>query len=85
MSYRGKHRRAVRHPVLRAVAATTAMVLLAVAGTAFLAYRHLEGNINKVPAFDNILAVRPTEKPVEIEGESKPALVADWITRLVYG
>ena len=22
---------------------------------------------------------------VEIEGESKPALVADWITRLVYG
>ncbi|MGZ6793252.1 MAG: MaoC family dehydratase, partial [Mycobacteriales bacterium] len=22
---------------------------------------------------------------VEIEGESKPALVADWVTRLVYG
>ncbi|WP_148571669.1 LCP family protein [Nocardioides caldifontis] len=70
MSYRGKHRRAVRHPVLRAVAATTAMVLLAIAGTAFLAYRHLEGNITVSNGFDDILGDRPDE--VDVEGPSKP-------------
>jgi acyl dehydratase len=31
----------------------------------------------------NIQLVRTVT--VEIEGESKPALVADWVTRLVYG
>ena len=70
MSYRGKHRRAVRHPVLRAVAATTVMVLLAVAGTAFLAYRHLEGNITVSNGFDDIMGDRPDE--VDVEGPRKP-------------
>jgi LCP family protein required for cell wall assembly len=70
VSYRGKHRRAVRHPVLRAVAATTAMVLLAIAGTAFLAYRHLEGNITVSNGFDDIMGDRPDE--VEVEGPRRP-------------
>jgi LCP family protein required for cell wall assembly len=70
VSYRGKHRRAVRHPVLRAVAATTAMVLLAIAGTAFLAYRHLEGNITISNGFDDIRGDRPDE--VDVDGPDKP-------------
>ena len=70
MSYRGKHRRSVSHPVLRAVAATTVMVLLAVAGTAFLAYRHLEGNITVSNGFDVIQGDRPDE--VDVEGPNRP-------------
>src|SRR5215218_170386 len=72
MNYAGKHLGAPKHAVLKAVAGSTALVLAVLAGAVFFTYRHLEGNINKVPAFANILADRPTEQPVEIEGEPKP-------------
>ena len=72
MSYAGKHLGAPKHAVLKAVAASTALVLAVIAGAAFFTYRHLEGNITKVPAFDNILAVRPSEAPPKTEGENKP-------------
>ena len=65
------HRRASsRRPVLRAVAASTALVLLVLAGTLFLTYRHLEGNITVSNGFDQIVAPRPEE--VEVEGPKKP-------------
>ena len=72
MSYAGRHLGAPKHAVLKAVAASTALVLAVVAGAVFFTFRHLEGNITKVPAFDNILAARPTEAAVEVEGEKKP-------------
>ncbi len=72
MSYVGKHLGAPKHGVLKAVAASTALVLAVLSGAVFLTFRHLEGNITKVPAFNNILAERPTEAPVEVEGEKKP-------------
>ena len=72
MSYSGKHVGAPKHAVLKAVAASTALVLAVLAGAVFFTFRHLEGNITKVPAFENILASRPTEPAVEIEGEKKP-------------
>jgi LCP family protein required for cell wall assembly len=72
VSYAGKHLGRQKHAVLKAVAASTTMVLLVIAGAAFFTYRHLEGNITKVPAFENILADRPTEEPVQIEGAKKP-------------
>ena len=72
MGYAGKHLGAPKHAVLKAVAASTTLVLLVIAGAVFFTYRHLEGNITTVPAFDNILVERPTEAPVEIEGEKKP-------------
>ncbi|CAA9377098.1 MAG: Cell envelope-associated transcriptional attenuator LytR-CpsA-Psr, subfamily A1 [uncultured Nocardioidaceae bacterium] len=71
MSYYAKHRRASsKRPVLRAVAASTALVLLVLAGTVFLTYRHLEGNITVSNGFDQIVAPRPDE--VEVEGPKKP-------------
>jgi LCP family protein required for cell wall assembly len=72
VSYAGKHLGEPKHAVLKAVAASTALVLLVIAGAAFFTFRHLQGNINKVPAFDNILAARPTEAPVKIQGDKKP-------------
>jgi len=72
VSYAGKHLGAQKHAVLKAVAASTVMVLLVIAGAVFFTYRHLEGNITKVPAFDNILADRPTEEPARTEGQKKP-------------
>ena len=72
MSYSGKHLGAPKHAVMKAVAASTALVLAVVAGAVFFTFRHLEGNITKVPAFENILASRPTEVAVMPEGETKP-------------
>lgn len=71
MGYFGKHRRAgSKRPVLRAVAASTAMVLLVLAGALFLTYRHLEGNITVSNGFDQITEPRPEE--LEVEGPKKP-------------
>jgi LCP family protein required for cell wall assembly len=71
LGYYAKHRRAgSKRPVLRAVAASTALVLLVLAGTVFLTYRHLEGNITVSNGFDQIVADRPEE--VEVEGPKKP-------------
>ena len=71
MGYYAKHRRAAsRRPVLRAVVASSALVLLVLAGTVFLTYRHLEGNITVSNGFDQIVEERPDE--VEVEGPKKP-------------
>ena len=70
MGYYAKHRRVSKRPVLRAVAASTALVLLVLAGTVFLTYRHLEGNITVSNGFDQIIEPRPEE--VEVEGPKKP-------------
>ena len=60
MAYHANHRRAgSKRPVLRAVAVSTALVLLTLAGTVFLTYRHLQGNITQSHAFDRILGSRP--------------------------
>ena len=72
MSYTGKHLGAPKHGVLKAVAASTALVLLVIAGAVFFTFRQLQGNITTVPGFDNILAARPTEAPVQVEGAKKP-------------
>ena len=56
MGYYAKHRSAgSKHPVLRAVATSTALVLLVLAGTVFLTYRHLEGNITVSDGFEQIV------------------------------
>jgi LCP family protein required for cell wall assembly len=71
MGYYGKHRLpGSRRPVLKAIAASTALVLLAVAGSLFLVYRHLEGNITISQGFQQITEPRPEE--VEVEGPKKP-------------
>jgi LCP family protein required for cell wall assembly len=71
MAYRALHRSAgSKRPVLRAVAVSTVLVLATLAGTVFLTYRHLEGNITKSQAFDNIVGPRPQQ--VEVEGPKKP-------------
>ena len=71
MSYYAKHRHITsKRPVLRAVAASTALVLLVLAGTVFLTYRHLEGNITVSDGFEQIVEDRPEE--VEVEGPKQP-------------
>ena len=70
VAYQGKHRNTGKHPVIRAVAISSALVLAVLAGTVVLTYRHLEGNITESQAFDNILAERPEEE--EVEGPKKP-------------
>lgn len=71
MVYHGRYRSAgSRRPVLKAVAGSTALVLLVLAGTLYLTYRHLEGNITVSHGFDQITSPRPTEAPVE--GPKKP-------------
>jgi LCP family protein required for cell wall assembly len=70
MGYYGKHRERARRPVLKAVAASTALVLLVLVGTLFLAYRHLEGNITQSRAFEQITGSRPDE--VDVEGPKRP-------------
>lgn len=70
MAYQGKHRNTGKHPVIRAVAISSAMVLAVLAGTVVLTYRHLEGNITESQAFDNIIAERPEE--AEVEGPKEP-------------
>lgn len=72
MSYEGKHVQRGRHPVLKAVAVSTALVLVVLAGAVFVAYRHLQGNITVSQGFDNVLISRPEEEPVEVEGDPKP-------------
>ena len=64
VAYQGKHRNTGKHPVIRAIAISSAMVLAVLAGTVVLTYRHLEGNITESQAFDNILAERPEEEEV---------------------
>ena len=70
MGYSARHRDVSGRPVVRAIATSVALVLLALAGTAFLAYRHLEGNITISDGFDRITGDRPDE--VEVEGPEKP-------------
>ena len=70
MGYYAKHRRAgSKRPVLRAVAASTALVLLVLVGTVFLTYRHLEGNITISNGFAQITQPRPEQ--VEVECDSR--------------
>ena len=71
MGYTAKHRRdGSGRPVLRAVAASAALVLLVLAGTVFLTYRHLEGNITVSHGFEQITGARPSE--VAVEGPKEP-------------
>lgn len=70
MAYYGRHLETGKHPVLRAVALTTALVLIVLSGTVYLIYRHLEGNVTVSQAFDQIAADRPDE--IEFEGSDEP-------------
>jgi LCP family protein required for cell wall assembly len=71
VSYTAKHRSAgSRRPVLRAVAASAALVLLVLASTIFLTYRHLEGNITVSHGFEQITGSRPSE--VAVQGPQRP-------------
>jgi LCP family protein required for cell wall assembly len=65
VAYQGKHRNTGKHPVVRAVAISTALVMVVLAGTVVLTWRHLEGNITESQAFDNIIGERPAEDDVE--------------------
>ena len=66
MVYHANHRRpGSKRPVLRAVAVSTALVLFTLAGTVFLTYRHLQGNITESHAFDRIIGTRPQRAKVE--------------------
>ena len=64
--------------VLKAVAISTAVVLAVLAGTVFLTYRHLEGNISVSGAFDQITQPRPEEvevgRPEEAAQRPHPGL-----------
>lgn len=70
MAYYGRHLETGKHPVLRAVALSTALVLIVLSGTVYLIYRHLEGNVTVSQAFDQIATDRPDE--IEFEGSDKP-------------
>jgi LCP family protein required for cell wall assembly len=70
VSYYGKHLETGRHPVLKAVAVSTALVLAALSGTVYLIYRHLEGNVTVSQAFEQIGTDRPDE--VDVEGPKDP-------------
>jgi LCP family protein required for cell wall assembly len=72
MVYHANHRQAgSKRPVLRAVAVSTVLVLFTLAGTVFLTYRHLQGNITQSHAFDQIISTRP-DKPKAAEGPKGP-------------
>ena len=72
MGYQGKYRRETsRRPVLKAVALSTVLVLVALVGTVFLTYQHLQGNITKSDAFAQITGPRPEEGKVVV-GATKP-------------
>ncbi len=70
MAYYGKHLETGSHPVLKAVAVSTALVLSVLSGTVYLIYRHLEGNVTVSRAFDELTTDRPDE--VEVEGPKDP-------------
>jgi LCP family protein required for cell wall assembly len=71
LAYHGKHLApGSRHHVIKAVAISTAAVLAVLAGTVFLTYRHLEGNISVSEAFNQITQPRP--KAVDTGGPEKP-------------
>ena len=70
MAYYGKHLQGRRHPVVRAIAVSTVMVLLALGCSGYLVYRHLEGNVTVSGAFDQITEPRPEK--VEVEGPKEP-------------
>jgi len=71
LAYHGKHLApGSKHHVLKAVALSTAAVLAVLAGTVFLTYRHLEGNITVSDAFDRITEPRP--ESVDVEGPQEP-------------
>lgn len=70
MAYQGMHRNTGKHPVIRAIAISSALVLVVLTGTVMLTYRHLEGNISESQAFERIIGDRPDE--AEVEGPKKP-------------
>lgn len=69
MAYYGRHLETGSHPVLRAVAVSTALVLAVLSGTTYLIYRHLEGNVTVSQAFD-MLSNRPDQE--EVQGPKDP-------------
>ncbi len=75
MAYYGKHLLGRRHPVVRAVAVSTVMVLLALGCSGYLVYRHLEGNVTVSDAFDQITEPRPDREVVEGPAEPLNVLV----------
>ncbi len=75
MAYYGKHLEGRRHPVVRAVAVSTVMVLLALGCSGYLVYRHLEGNVTVSNAFDQITEPRPSREVVEGPKEPLNVLV----------
>jgi LCP family protein required for cell wall assembly len=70
VAYYGKHLEGRRHPVVRAIAVSTVMVLLALGCSGYLIYRHLEGNVTVSNAFDKITEKRPER--VQVEGPKEP-------------
>ncbi|GAA1922567.1 LCP family protein [Nocardioides marmoribigeumensis] len=75
MAYYGKHLQGRRHPVVRAVAVSTVMVLLALGCSGYLVYRHLEGNVTVSNAFDQITGPRPDREAVSGPKEPLNVLV----------
>jgi LCP family protein required for cell wall assembly len=73
VAYFGRHLETGRHPVLRAVAVSTSLVLAVLSGTVYLIYRHLEGNVTVSQAFDQISTDRPDE--VDVAGSDEPVSV----------
>lgn len=69
MAYYGRHLETGSHPVLRAVAVSTALVLAVLSGTTYLIYRHLEGNVTVSQAFD-MIGNRPDQE--EVQGPKDP-------------
>jgi len=69
VAYYGRHLETSRHPVVKAVAVSMVLVLTVLTGTAYLIYRHLQGNVTVSQAFEQ-LGDRPDE--VEVEGPKDP-------------
>ena len=70
VSYYGQHLEGRRHPVVRAIAVSTVMVLLALGCSGYLVYRHLEGNVTVSDALSKITEPRPER--VVVEGPKQP-------------
>ncbi len=69
MGYHGRHLATGSHPVLKAVAVSTALVLTVLSGTVYIIYSHLQGNVTVSQAFAQ-LGDRPDE--VDVEGPKSP-------------